>query len=198
MRPLPRLRAALGATALALCAIGLAACTEPLGTPDPTGSPVPSAGPSSPPPRPSPSPSPALPAAAERSDLEGAIAAAQHFLELYPYAYNTGDLATWKAMSHPECVFCASVVENVEELHSAGGYEVGGHFTFETVTAREPLPGNEFFAVDFTVRQDPWTTLDASGEVAEENSGGSFAILTAVAHTPSGWLVRAVSHEETE
>src|SRR5690554_3704314 len=49
---------------------------------------------------------PAPPDAMRRDDVAGAEAAAQYFLQLYPYVYATGDLSEWEAMSDPECVFC--------------------------------------------------------------------------------------------
>ena len=45
----------------------------------------------------------------EPPSVEGAVAVAEYFLLLYPYVYATGDLADWNALSHPECIFCASV-----------------------------------------------------------------------------------------
>lgn len=131
----------------------------------------------------------------DRSDVEGAIAAAQYFLELYPYAYNTGDLTTWKAMSHPECVFCASVIENVETLHAAGGYEVGGEIIIESVTASDPVEGNEFFAVDVSAVQSAASEYGASGQVVREIPEAKYVIYMAAQFTGYDWLVRAVSHE---
>ncbi len=119
--------------------------------------------PATPAPSPTRSAPPERPAAMDRDDLEGAKAAAQYFLELYPYAYNTGDLTEWTAMSHPECIFCASVIENVEALHAEGGYEVGGDLVFESVTGAEPIEGNEFYGVDFVLTQSAATEYDKVG-----------------------------------
>ena len=52
----------------------------------------------------------------------GAQATAVYFLSLYPYAYTTGDLTTWKEMSEDDCVFCNSVITNVTDLHASGGW----------------------------------------------------------------------------
>lgn len=132
----------------------------------------------------------------DRDDIEGAIAAAQYFLELYPYAYNTGDLTAWKAMSHPECIFCASVVENVEELHAAGGYEVGGDIVIESVTASEPVAGNEYFAVDLTVVQSAAKEFDATGQVVREIAEARYVIYTAVVEPSDGsWRLREATPE---
>lgn len=53
---------------------------------------------------------------------EGAAAAAEYFLNLYPYVYATGDLDAWQNMSDDDCEFCNSVINNATELHDAGGW----------------------------------------------------------------------------
>lgn len=134
----------------------------------------------------------------ERGDVEGAEAAARYFLSLYPYAYNTGDLEEWIALSDPECVFCASVVERVTELHESGGYETGGELTFESVTGSEPIPGNAYFGVDLVVVQGPSTAFDADGAVTSETEGGRYVMYTALGRNEQGWLMRELTPERQE
>jgi hypothetical protein len=171
------------------------ACTASTTPPEPTASVATSSGEPTPSPTPTPSASPTRPAAMEINDLEGAKAAARYFLELYPYAYNTGDLTSWKEMSHPDCIFCASVVDNVEQLFAGGGYEVGGELSFEHVTANEPLEGNELYGVDLDVIQGSSTKHDASGSVLSVTETARYRISVALAATGTGWLIRGVSHE---
>jgi hypothetical protein len=64
---------------------------------------------------------PVPPEAMRRDDVAGAEAAAQYFLELYPYAFATGDFEDWKAMSDPACEFCSGVAKDADELHAGGG-----------------------------------------------------------------------------
>lgn len=124
----------------------------------------------------------------DRADLEGATAAARYFLELYPYAYNTGDLAAWKAMSHPDCIFCASVVERVEALHAQGGYETGGDVVWLEVTARPGADGA--VEIDAEVRQSPTFETTASGTV-EVSSGGEGTVYVDL-QWREDWLIRGV------
>ncbi|WP_167202397.1 DUF6318 family protein [Actinomyces respiraculi] len=67
-------------------------------------------------------PAPERPATIDQFTPEGAIATAEYFMALYPYAYATGDLSAWQAMSDPHCIFCTNVIDNVTEQHSAGGW----------------------------------------------------------------------------
>ena len=65
---------------------------------------------------------PEKPAKMSENSPEGAVAAAEYFVSLYPYVYATGDLTEWDAMSEDGCVFCGSVHDNVTELHESGGW----------------------------------------------------------------------------
>lgn len=180
-----RLRTVL---ACAWAGLLLVACTGPDGdpSPDPT-SPTPSATASNP--APSTSAPPARPAAMQRQDVEGAIAAAQYFLELYPYAYNTGDLTEWRAMSHPDCIFCASVIDNVEELHAAGGYQSGGSVTWEWAEGAEAdVP--DTYVVDLGAVQR--TTYETRLETTEISEGGPARLLIRL-EVASPWAVLGVN-----
>ena len=67
-------------------------------------------------------PKPERPAGMDELSPEGLRLAGEYFMSLYPYVYATGDLSDWQAMSDPECGFCNSVINNVTELHSSGGW----------------------------------------------------------------------------
>src|SRR5450830_1923187 len=91
------------------------AVVSPTVTPMPTSTPTPDA-----------SVKPERPEAMDQADSAGAEAAAVYFLQLYAYVYATNDLAEWRALSHPECIFCASVITSVEEQVAAGNRSEGG------------------------------------------------------------------------
>ena len=67
-------------------------------------------------------PKPERPAGMDEFTVEGAAAAGEYFLLLFPYVYATGELSDWQAMSDPECVFCNNVINDVTEVHSSGGW----------------------------------------------------------------------------
>ena len=71
----------------------------------------------------------------DRDDAEGALAAMTHFIALYGYAYATGDVEEWQAMSDPECVFCAGLTTDVQEGAGAGTRIVGGGLTITSSEA---------------------------------------------------------------
>lgn len=173
--------------------LSVAGCTDSA-TPAASSSPSPTVASPTATPEPSPSRSaaPQRPATMDRDDVEGAIAAAQYFLELYPYAYNTGDLTEWKALSHPECIFCASVVEGVEELHASGGYQTGGEIEWVSVSAQSGISDSRA-AVDLIARQQ--STQQHALDSSEEVSAGGQARLFVDLVQSEGWLVRGVDVE---
>ena len=93
-------------------------------------------------------PPPVRPPEMDENTQMGAIAAAVYFMKLYPYAYATGDLTQWQAMSEPECVFCASVVTNVTNLHAAGGWDDPWQVDIIEATYTDPAPGYTHAAID--------------------------------------------------
>src|SRR5699024_3229524 len=69
---------------------------------------------------------PERPVAMEEETVEGAIAAAKYFMELYPYIYATGDLEEWDALSDDGCEFCRNSRELAFDLTADGGFSSGG------------------------------------------------------------------------
>ncbi len=69
---------------------------------------------------------PARPAAMDRDDAEGAAAAAEYFVELYPYVMTTGDTAEWEAMSHAECEPCHGFIDQAKTIAERGDVYSGG------------------------------------------------------------------------
>lgn len=53
-------------------------------------------------------------------DEFGATAAAVYFMDLYRYAFLTGDTTPVEKMSDAECVFCNSTIEDARAMHDAG------------------------------------------------------------------------------
>ncbi len=176
--------------------LAIAGCTgdseDPPTTPSPTS---PAASPSE---TASPTPTPDAAAPPERPDMSQVDAAtaeavATYFLELYPYVYATGDLTEWKALSHPECIFCASVISNVEEMVAKGNSASGGNIT-ANITAAELSPGT--FAISGSVDQEAGVEYDGDGSAIGESSGGSYEAAMNVLGTPAGWQIRAVEFRE--
>lgn len=143
-------------------------------------------------PSPSPTPDPAT-VPPERPDLSRVDAAtaealAVYFLELYPYVYATGDLTEWRALSHPDCKFCASTIKNVEEMVAAGEHWEGGVAAFADIAVTEV--SNSFFHVAVDLAEEPARRVGSDGAVVEESTGGRTVIKLVLIAEKERWLVR--------
>lgn len=195
-----RPRTIVGATAALSLSILLGGCTDgSAGTPIPTvsASEAPSAEPSSAAPEPTtPAPSaevekPAPPEAMRRDDVAGAEAAAQYFLELYQYAYSSGDVSALEGLSHPECVFCADALADVKSLYESGGHATGGIVEISEVSALPPVEPGAPFRVNVTASEGPSERIERTGERTQA-TGGTSVLIFALLPTSEGWRVRGV------
>lgn len=189
-----------GAGSIGLClmlAAGAAGCTEAAADPPPT-TPSPTVTEVEPSPTPTPTPTPVAPESVEPErptamdvvDEEGAAAVAAYFLELYPYVYATGDLEEWKALSHPECIFCASVVTNVEAERVAGGRSEGGLLSINSEDSIEIRPG--FFSVTIEATQTAGISYAADGSVVDRAEASASVLTFVILEEGAGWSVREV------
>ncbi|HLS48982.1 MAG TPA: DUF6318 family protein [Actinomycetaceae bacterium] len=163
--------------------------TEEPSSPEPTSEPGPG---------PTPWPEPTKPAAMDRDDIEGAIAAAEYFLALYPYVYATGDLDAWREMSHPECVFCQSTVDNVTQIYADGGYALGSEFTVEDVGASPPDDEYAHYRIGIYGSEAPGAVYSTDGKVISRTDGGTGAYHFGVLRADQSWQIRGVFGEDEE
>lgn len=183
-----------------LVVLGLlvAGCSDSEGNANPTTEPAPeptttTEEPTSPAPGPTPWPEPTRPEAMDRQDVEGATAAGEFFLELFTYVHLTGDFDGWEAMSHPQCVFCRSVADEVGDLYASGGYADGPILSVVESGAMPPDQDYEFFSVRIEVDEQASTWFDADGAVLETSEAGRMQIDLALMWTEDGWTVRGVA-----
>lgn len=136
--------------------------TPPVETPTPTPTPTPSETPEV-----DVTVKPERPAALdEPPSVEGAVAVAEYFLMLFPYVFATGDLVEWAALSHPDCLYCTGVTEDVRAMVAAGRHGEGGRFTIAESSGSDVDPGS-WYSATVSLSQEPSTTVDAQGVVVE-------------------------------
>ena len=160
-------RGKLGLTFAVLAVMLASGCTGQAGDPPTTEPPSPSVTPS---PTPTPTPTPEAAIAPERPDMSQvddatAEAITRYYLELYPYVYATGDLTDYRSLSHPECIFCTSVITNVEAMFAAGQHSEGGLLALGPATVRHT---DRLWLVSLEMVQQPSSTVSGAGEVVEE------------------------------
>lgn len=145
--------------------LALSACTG--ATPDPevstgpTGDPTPTASAS---PSPSVPTKPERPEAMEREDAEGAAAAAEYFIELYPYVMATGDTEEFEAMSHRACGFCDDALEQAKRIEARNYTYSGGASTFSLIETYMKDEVTGIFPLDAEISQNPSLISDRRGK----------------------------------
>lgn len=139
-------------------------------------------------------PAPDRPAAMADPGIDGALATAGYFMDLYTYV-GQGDLTEWKALSHPECVFCTGVSDEVERMVSLGHHQEGPTITVNSMEPTEVDPGR-IYNIDLDVLQGPHQELDRNGAVVAEGSTPTdYLIYMVVVREGDQWLVRAAQPE---
>ncbi len=84
---------------------------------------------------------PELSEAAKENTERGAEAAAEHYLALLVYAWNTGDTQPFADMSDPNSAFANTYVTNIGDLYK-GGWSYGTSSKITDVLRVEPVPPN--------------------------------------------------------
>lgn len=96
---------------------------------------------------------PDLPEAARAQDHLGAAAFVRHWWDQFNVAYATGDAAALRAISTQECVFCQSVVDDVEARAAAGERTEGGEISVLDVAAPPDVEAQPAYRVIGVARQ---------------------------------------------
>lgn len=110
--------------------------------------------------------------------VEGALAFGEYFMQLYPYVIATGDTTEWRALSHPECIFCADTATTAETT----GFSSTPYRTEVVALAGRELEPGSYFSLDYSVEE--W-----SGGSAEPTS---LLALLGVVRENDHWLMRIV------
>lgn len=183
--------AAMRIAGLVLAAgLALSACTganpDPEVSAGPTGDPTPTASAS---PSPSVPTKPERPDAMEREDAEGAAAAAEYFIELYPYVMATGDTEEFEAMSHRACGFCDGVLEDVAQFKESGQTYEGGDSkgTILVTYARDEVTG--IYPFDMAIRQEGSVIIDGAGAVVSSADPSASEVRIEIGRRANSWVV---------
>ncbi|WAH98904.1 DUF6318 family protein [Arthrobacter sp. MMS18-M83] len=135
-------------------------------------------------------PIPVLPEAAKANSKEGVEAFARYWFLALSYAYETGDVAVWSAMTSAECVFCNRLKQGLESAYVKGRWIVGGKMTTPSASANfksEALSQQ----VEIQTIQGQIDYYDADGSVGQPAtpSSNSASVLIAVFESGS-WKVK--------
>lgn len=143
---------------------------------------------------------PDLPAPVRGPELDdpghhGAIATVEYFFKAYDYAFLTGDIVPFKAVSGITCDFCSSVIERVEKVR-----ENGTRFLWDG----SKLTEIEFFEyhdppiVAFLLNQGSSELYDRSGNLISSGTAEELLTFVALDLQDGTWVVAGVRWEDSE
>jgi len=134
----------------------------------------------------------ALPAEARTNDLDGAVATAEFFVELYGTMLQTGDTRLWDALSGPECEYCRNASTDIAEHYEQGDSAAGGSVQVNRAATRGEVQASGDTVVAVSAVQDPFATGPGDQTTATPSGGGPFLANALLVWTGEHWVVDGV------
>ncbi len=138
-------------------------------------------------------PAPAKPPQLNEDSAEGAAASVGYFLDLYRYAFMTGNTTEFAAMSDDRCKFCKSTIDDANDIHSKGGWADKWDQEIVGMTYYEKLEGYEYNRVKVIVNYGAMASYygDGKNPTTSEATYGQ-EVNFGVRYSNGRWMVGAV------
>ena len=132
----------------------------------------------------------------EESDM-GAIASVYYFLDLYRYAFMTGNTTELTNMSEGQCKFCQSAIERATTLHATGGWIDKWDQNISGATYYEKLKEYNYNRVAVTVDYGPMTSHPGDGGASKTSEKDDGRVLNfGVRYVNGNWSIGGVEVSE--
>ena len=142
-------------------------------------------------------PAPTKPKQMNEDTPEGAAASVGYFLDLYRYAYMTGNTTELANMSEDGCKFCQSVINNATNLHNEGGWNDKWEQNVNDVAFYEKLEGSDYNRTEVKVSHGTIVSHPGGGKATESSDPVENQILDFAIHYVNGrWMIGGVRVEE--
>ena len=109
-------------------------------------------------------PAPAKPPQMNEESAEGAAASVGYFLDLYRYAFMTGNTSELAAMSDDRCKFCKSTIDDANDIHSKGGWADKWDQEIVGMTYYEKLEGYDYNRVKVIINYGAMASYYGGGQ----------------------------------
>ena len=109
-------------------------------------------------------PAPAKPPQLNEESAEGAAASVGYFLNLYRYAFMTGNTTELAAMSDDRCKFCKSTIDDANDIHSKGGWADKWDQEIVGMTYYEKLEGYDYNRVKVIINYGAMASYYGDGQ----------------------------------
>ena len=134
-------------------------------------------------------PAPAKPSQLNEESAEGAAASVGYFLDLYRYAFMTGNTTELAKMSEDRCVFCKSVIDRANDLHKDGGWSNKWEQDITNIKYYDKLEGYNYNLVHVYINygQMTWCHPGKTPETADPIEGQELKF--GVRYVNGRWMV---------
>ena len=141
-------------------------------------------------------PAPAKPPQMNEESAEGAAASVGYFLDLYRYAFMTGNTTEFAAMSDDRCKFCKSTIDDANDIHSKGGWADKWDQEIVGMTYYEKLEGYEYNRVKVIVNYGAMASYYGDGQNPTTSDPSEGKVLNvAVRYSNKRWMIGTVEVE---
>ena len=138
-------------------------------------------------------PAPAKPPQLNEESAEGAAASVGYFLDLYRYAFMTGNTTELAKMSEDRCKFCQSAISRATSLHATGGWIDKWDQNIANMTYYEKLEGRDYNRVTVAVDYGAMTSHPGDGGAAKTSAPDEGRSLNfGVRYVNGEWLIGGV------
>ena len=128
---------------------------------------------------------------------EGAVASVYYFLDLYRYAFMTGNTTELTNMSEGQCKFCQSAIERATTLHATGGWIDKWDQNISGATYYEKLKEYNYNRVAVTVDYGPMTSHPGDGGASKTSEKDDGRVLNfGVRYVNGNWSIGGVEVSE--
>ena len=141
-------------------------------------------------------PAPAKPSQMNEESAEGAAASVSYFLDLYRYAFMTGNTTELAAMSDERCKFCKSTIDDANDIHSKGGWADKWDQEIVGMTYYEKLEGYDYNRVKVVINYGAMASYYGDGENPTTSDPSEGKVLNvAVRYSNKRWMIGTVEVE---
>ena len=138
-------------------------------------------------------PAPEKPGQMNEESPEGAASSVRYFLDLYRYAFMTGNTTELAAMSDERCKFCQSTIDDVNDIHNKGGWADKWDQEIVDMTFYEKLEGYDYNRVKVVVNYGKMASYYGDGgspTIAEATTEQE--VNFGVRYSNGRWMIGAV------
>ena len=137
-----------------------------------------------------------MPEGASNETIQGAFLTFRFFIEGYPQALSSRDSSALRALSLPQCDFCANLADGIDDLNESGSVFVAGEVVSDPSSVDlEPLADGRV-VVRIDVSQSAFEYEDADGASLGGSEAGRYRMAALMEFDGVLWRVDGVEVED--